>query len=44
MEKDISHVCVAIVGMGYVDLPLALAFRRVMPTIGFDISEGLWRW
>jgi UDP-N-acetyl-D-glucosamine/UDP-N-acetyl-D-galactosamine dehydrogenase len=30
---------VAVVGMGYVGLPLALAFGRVMPTIGFDISE-----
>ncbi|HXH64640.1 MAG TPA: nucleotide sugar dehydrogenase [Mariprofundaceae bacterium] len=30
---------VAVVGLGYVGLPLALAFGRVMPTIGFDISE-----
>jgi UDP-N-acetyl-D-galactosamine dehydrogenase len=30
---------VALVGMGYVGLPLALAFGRVMPTIGFDISQ-----
>jgi len=29
---------VAIVGLGYVGLPLALAFGRVMPSIGFDIS------
>ncbi|MDQ7010198.1 MAG: nucleotide sugar dehydrogenase, partial [Mariprofundaceae bacterium] len=29
---------VAVVGMGYVGLPLALAFGRKMPTIGFDIS------
>ncbi|RMH53071.1 MAG: nucleotide sugar dehydrogenase [Zetaproteobacteria bacterium] len=27
------------VGLGYVGLPLALAFGRVLPTIGFDISE-----
>jgi len=39
MEKNISDECVAVVGMGYVGLPLALAFGRVMPTIGFDISE-----
>lgn len=39
MEKDLSQGCVAIVGLGYVGLPLALAFGRVMPTIGFDISE-----
>ncbi|MDX8413342.1 MAG: hypothetical protein R8J85_04570, partial [Mariprofundales bacterium] len=30
---------VAVVGMGYVGLPLALAFGRVMRTIGFDTSE-----
>jgi len=29
---------VAVVGLGYVGLPLALAFGREMPTIGFDIS------
>lgn len=29
---------VAVVGLGYVGLPLALAFGRVMPTIGFDIE------
>ncbi len=39
MEKGLSQECVAIVGLGYVGLPLALAFGRVMPTIGFDISE-----
>ena len=30
---------IAVVGLGYVGLPLALAFGRVMPTIGYDISE-----
>lgn len=30
---------VAIMGLGYVGLPLALAFGRVRSTIGFDISE-----
>ena len=29
---------VAVVGLGYVGLPLALAFGRKMPTVGFDIS------
>jgi len=28
---------VAVIGLGYVGLPLALAFGRVMPTIGFEI-------
>ena len=30
---------VAVVGMGYVGLPLALAFGRIMPTVGFDLAE-----
>jgi len=34
-----SDQSVAVVGMGYVGLPLALAFGRVMSTIGFDVSE-----
>jgi len=29
---------VAVVGLGYVGLPLALAFGRELPTIGFEIS------
>lgn len=29
----------AIVGMGYVGLPLAVEFGRVLPTLGFDIKE-----
>lgn len=31
---------VAIVGLGYVGLPLALAFGARMPTLGFDISAS----
>ena len=31
---------VAVIGLGYVGLPLALAFGRVMPTIGFEISQS----
>ena len=30
---------VAVVGLGYVGLPLAVAFAKHVPTIGFDISE-----
>ncbi len=30
---------VAIVGLGYVGLPLAIAFGRQRPTIGFDLNE-----
>jgi UDP-N-acetyl-D-galactosamine dehydrogenase len=31
--------CVAVVGLGYVGLPLASAFGKVVPTVGFDINE-----
>src|SRR5690348_13056138 len=29
----------AVVGLGYVGLPLAAAFSKVLPTIGFDINK-----
>jgi UDP-N-acetyl-D-galactosamine dehydrogenase len=29
---------IAIVGLGYVGLPLAVAFGKLMPTVGFDLS------
>jgi UDP-N-acetyl-D-galactosamine dehydrogenase len=38
--SDISSRTVAVVGLGYVGLPLALAFGRKLQTIGFDISEA----
>jgi UDP-N-acetyl-D-galactosamine dehydrogenase len=31
---------VAVVGLGYVGLPLAVEFGKKMPTIGFDLSES----
>jgi UDP-N-acetyl-D-galactosamine dehydrogenase len=30
---------IAVVGLGYVGLPLAAAFSKVLPTIGFDINQ-----
>lgn len=30
---------VGVVGLGYVGLPLACAFGRVMPTVGFDVND-----
>ena len=30
---------IGVVGLGYVGLPVALAFARAFPTVGFDISE-----
>jgi UDP-N-acetyl-D-galactosamine dehydrogenase len=35
----LSGKTVAVIGLGYVGLPLALAFGRFLPTLGFDINE-----
>lgn len=37
---DISSTRLAIVGLGYVGLPLAVAFGRKIPVVGFDINRG----
>jgi UDP-N-acetyl-D-galactosamine dehydrogenase len=29
---------VAVVGLGYMGLPLAVAFGKIMPTIGYDLG------
>jgi UDP-N-acetyl-D-galactosamine dehydrogenase len=34
-----ARIQIAILGLGYVGLPLAVAFGRVFDTIGFDINE-----
>jgi UDP-N-acetyl-D-galactosamine dehydrogenase len=31
---------VAVIGLGYVGLPLAVAFGQLRPTIGFDLSSS----
>ncbi|MGB5299773.1 MAG: nucleotide sugar dehydrogenase, partial [Thiogranum sp.] len=31
---------VGVIGLGYVGLPLAIEFGKVMPTVGFDINTG----
>ncbi|MGB5407543.1 MAG: nucleotide sugar dehydrogenase, partial [Thiogranum sp.] len=31
---------VGVIGLGYVGLPLAVEFGKVMPTVGFDINTG----
>src|SRR5690349_16484582 len=30
---------IAVIGLGYVGLPVALAFARKVPTVGFDIRQ-----
>jgi UDPglucose 6-dehydrogenase/UDP-N-acetyl-D-galactosamine dehydrogenase len=39
LKPDPMPVC-AVVGLGYVGLPLAESFARHLPTIGFDIDPG----
>ena len=37
---DISNKKLAVIGLGYVGLPLAIEFGKVRPTLGFDISQS----
>jgi UDP-N-acetyl-D-galactosamine dehydrogenase len=37
---DFSKDTVAVIGLGYVGLPLAVAFGRKRPVVGFDINEA----
>jgi UDP-N-acetyl-D-galactosamine dehydrogenase len=39
MALDMTHTKIAVVGLGYVGLPLAVALARHFPTTGFDISR-----
>ena len=39
MSKTISNNPVAVVGLGYVGLPLAIEFGKVGPTIGYDVNS-----
>ncbi len=36
--RELSEVKVAVIGLGYVGLPLAVELSHRFPTIGFDIS------
>lgn len=38
MQIPVSEVKIAIMGLGYVGLPLAVEFAKKFPTIGFDID------
>ena len=37
---DLSTATIAIIGLGYVGLPLAVEFGKIRPVIGFDINPG----
>ena len=38
MHNQPIQIC--IIGLGYVGLPLAVEFGKILPTVGFDINEG----
>lgn len=38
MELPIKDVRLAVIGLGYVGLPLAVEFGKIIPTLGFDID------
>ena len=40
MDHSLKDKTVCIAGLGYVGLPLALAFSRHLATIGFDVDAG----
>jgi UDP-N-acetyl-D-galactosamine dehydrogenase len=35
-----GHQCIAVVGLGYVGLPVAVAFGKLGPVIGFDVNKA----
>lgn len=38
MDTNLQNFRVAIIGLGYVGLPLAVEFGKILPTIGFDLK------
>jgi UDP-N-acetyl-D-galactosamine dehydrogenase len=39
MSMKLSDIKIAIIGLGYVGLPLAIEFGKKYPVIGFDINS-----
>lgn len=39
-QMDFSHQKIALIGLGYVGLPLAVEFGKIRPVLGFDISDA----
>lgn len=37
---DIKNIKIAVIGLGYVGLPLAVEFGKYLPVVGFDINAG----
>ena len=40
INMNIEKVKIAVIGQGYVGLPLAIEFGKKYPTLGFDINVG----
>tara|TARA_B100001115_G_scaffold182206_1_gene177923 strand:- start:479 stop:1783 length:1305 start_codon:yes stop_codon:yes gene_type:complete len=40
MMKDLKDSKIALIGLGYVGLPLAVEFAKKFPTVGFDINKA----
>lgn len=38
-KMNLDNIKIGIIGLGYVGLPLAIAFSKKLPTLGFDINE-----
>jgi len=38
--RNLKNTIISVTGLGYVGLPIALAFSRKFPVVGFDIHEG----
>ena len=38
VEKDFKNINIAVIGLGYVGLPLAVEFSKIFNVIGFDIN------
>ena len=39
-QFDLDRIRIGVIGLGYVGLPLAVAFGKVYPTVGFDINPA----
>mgnify|MGYP001221059681 FL=1 len=37
---DLSQIKIAVIGLGYVGLPLAVEFSKKYSVVGFDINQG----
>lgn len=40
MKFNLDTIKIAIIGLGYVGLPLAVEFSKKRPTVGFDVKKG----